>query len=231
MTSKIFKICLFSLFTLCANNLSWANTIRYISDDLTIPMRSGTTSSHKILKFLHSGKAVEIKEVSEDGKHSWVMLVEDNNKLGWVETRLLMDRPHAKNQVVKLNKKLASQFDKNKELKNELAELKQQNNDLQNEVKQLEKDFNSTVRTLEELRESAARPIEIAELNRKLEQEIDAQKNENEKLTHENTILSDENIKEWFMIGSGVSIGSLILGLLITRISWKKRKSWGGDGF
>ena len=231
MTSKIFKICLFSILTICFNNLSWAKTIRYVSDDLTIPMRTGTTSSHKILKFLYSGMAVEIKETTEDGKHSWIMLVDDNNKLGWVETRLLMDKPHAKDQVIKLNKKLASRLEKNKDLKNKLAELKQQNNDLQNEVKQLEKDYNSTVTTLEQLRESAAHPIEIAELNRKLEQQIEAQKSENEKLIKENTILSDENIKEWFMIGGGVSIGSLILGLLITRISWKRKKSWGGDGF
>ncbi len=231
MTSKLYKICLFSILSLCFSNLSWGETIRYVSDDLTIPMRTGTTSNHKILKFLHSGIAVEVKEVSEDGKHTWIMLVDDNNKLGWVETRLLMDRPHTKEQVVKLNKKLASQSDKNKKLKNDLTELKQQNNDLKNKIIQLEKDYSSTVSTLEKLRESAAHPIEIAELNRKLEQEIDDQKRENGKLVKENTILSDGNIKEWFMIGGGVSIGSLILGLLITRISWRRKQSWGGDGF
>ena len=159
------------------------------------------------------------------------MLVDDNNKLGWVETRLLMEKPHARHQVVKLNTKNATQLEGSKKLKNQIVELKQQNNDLQITIKQLEKDYNSTVNRLEELRESAAHPIKIADLNRKLKQEIDAQMSENKKLIKENVILSDENIKEWFMIGGGVSIGSLILGLLITRISWKKKQGWGGSGF
>ena len=230
MTSKLFKICLFSILSLSFLNPCWAETIRYVSDNLTIPMRTGTTSSHKILKFLHSGMPVEVKEVSEDGKHTWVRLV-DSNKLGWVETRLLMDRPHAKVQITKLNEKITSQIDENKSIKNELTELKQHNNDLKNKIKQLEKDYNNAVHNFEALRESAAHPIEIAELNRKLEQEIIAQNNKNKKLRKENIILSDENIKEWFMIGGGVSISSLILGLLITRISWKRKRSWGGNSF
>jgi SH3 domain protein len=231
MTSKFSKICLFSILTLLFSNLSWAKQIRYISDDLTIPMRSGTTTSHKILKFLHSGVAVEVKEITEDGKHAWIILTDDSNKLGWIETRLLMKEPSARDQIVSLKKKHTARLEKNKALKADISELKQLNTELQDEVAQLNKRFNNTSNTLEELRESAARPIEIADLNRKLKLEIEAQKTENEQLVHENTILSDENIKEWFMIGGGVSIGSLILGLLITRISWKRKQSWGGDGY
>jgi SH3 domain protein len=37
--------------------------------------------------------------------------------------------------------------------------------------------------------------------------------------------------QEWFIIGGGVSIGSLILGIILTRINWRrKRDSW-GDSF
>lgn len=229
MNTKIYKICFYALVTFCLNNISYASPVKYVSDDLTIPMRTGTTTNHKILKFLNSGTAVEIKEVTDDGQHAWVMVADDNNKVGWVETRLLMDEPSAREQLASLDKKHASRLEQNKELRKEIDGLKKTNKDLETELNQVTAELNQTSQTLANLRESAARPIEIAELNQKLEEEIETQKKENEKLIEENAFLSDQNVKEWFLIGGGVSIGSLILGLLITRISWKKRESWGGN--
>ena len=207
---------------------SWAETTRYVTDDLTIPMRSGTTRNHKILKFLNSGTAVIIKEVTEDGKHAWIMLDDESKKLGWVETKNLQDQPIASERIISINKKMTAEQEKNKALKQDLDNLKQKYNQLEQANQQLENRKQDLMLTLSRLRESAAKPIETAEENLRLQNEIVEQKQINDNLLHKVAILSDENIKEWFLIGGSVAIGSLILGLLLTRISWKKNDGWSG---
>jgi len=232
MTQRITQLTIFIFFALTVSSISWAEPSRYVTDDLTIPMRTGTTNNHKILKFLNSGTEVLIKEITEDGNHAWIMLADDNNKLGWVETKLLQDQPVARDRIISVNRKIESIRDKNKTLKKDLSNLKQQYKELEQTNQQLENRKQDLMNTLTKLRDSAAKPIETAEENVQLLKDISEQKIVNEELLHKVAILSDENIKEWFLIGSGVAIGSLLLGLLITRVSWKKSGSWGGgSGF
>ena len=227
MNTRITQFLSLILMAVSIISTSWAESRQYVTDDLTIPMRTGITTGHKILKFLNSGTPVLIKETSEDGNYTQIMLESNNDKLGWVETKYLQDQPVARDRIISLNKNIASIRDKNKALKKDLSNLNQQHQDLNKENTQLKSKIQNLLDTLSKLRESAARPIEIAEENIQLKKDIIEQKLVNEKLSNKISVLSDKNIKEWFLIGSGVSIGSLILGLLLTRISWKKKNQWG----
>jgi len=217
------------LFLLSISNLSLAKNVQYVSDQLTIPMRTGTTTSHKILKFLKSGMAVDVQEMSADQKHARVVLLEDETKMGWVETRLLMPEASAREQLVKLNQRNQDLKARSSELKKELKELSNQNAELQKVQGQLEDKIQELENTLARLKTSAANPIRIAEENEQLKELLNTQRDKNIELVSENAFLADQSIKQWFMIGGAVSIGSLILGLLITRISWRKKSSWAGS--
>lgn len=61
--AKILFACLLMISTQL-----FAKNIQYVSDELTIPMRTGPTTSHKILKFLTSGTMVDVLDVSDDKK-------------------------------------------------------------------------------------------------------------------------------------------------------------------
>ncbi|MCW9048031.1 MAG: TIGR04211 family SH3 domain-containing protein [Gammaproteobacteria bacterium] len=206
-----------------------AKTIQYVSDDLTIPMRSGTTTAHKILKFLNSGTAVEIIEITDDEKHSLVAPVDDASKTGWVETRLLMNNKSARDQLVVEKKRNQSIKTTLSDLKKELTESKSQNNKLQNIQNELENKIKSLQSTLTSLRKNASDPIRIADENEQLKQQLTSVKLKLNKLTQENIILGDQNIKQWFLIGGAVSMGSLIFGIVLTRIRWRKKESWGAN--
>lgn len=206
-----------------------AKNILYVSDELTIPMRSGPTTSHKILKFLTSGTAVNIIETSEDQEHSLVSLVEDDSKSGWVVTALLMPQTSARVQLITANKTIQTLKDKHSELKDELSRSQKNNTEMQAIQKQLDNKIQELLTTLTNLKASAAEPIRVAEENEQLKQRLQQEKLRNADLEQKNAFLSDQNIKQWFLIGGGVSIGSLILGLLITRIRWKKQDSWAGS--
>jgi len=206
-----------------------AKTIQYVSDDLTIPMRSGTTTGHKILKFLNSGMAVEVVETTDDEKHSLVVPVDDTSKTGWVETRLLMTNKSARDQLVVAKKRNQSVKTKLSDIKKELAESKSQNNKLQKIQSELDNKIKSLKNTLASLRKNASDPIRIADENEQLKQQLANAEMKLEKLTQQNIILGDQNIKQWFLIGAAVSMGSLVFGIVLTRIRWKKKESWGGN--
>ena len=228
MLKKTLIKIVFLLIFFLGSSLS-AKTIQYVSDDLTIPMRSGTTTAHKILKFLNSGMALEIIEFSDDKKHALVVPIDDVSKTGWVETSLLMVNKSARDQLEAANKKNHSIKEKLTEIKKQLAVSQNLNSELQNVQAQLESKIQNLQSTLTRLRENASDPIRIADENEQLKQQLASAKIKAEELTQENIILGDQNIKQWFVIGAVVSIGSLILGILLTRIRWKKKESWGGS--
>ena len=227
-TRHIYTRVLFIFLMLVTLQVS-AKNIQYVSDELTIPMRTGTTTNHKILKFLTSGTAVDVLEQTADNNYTRVSLVDDEDKSGWVETRLLMAQPSAREQIVTVNNKHQALKEKQAQLKNDLAQLQKQNSDLQDIQKQLENKNLNLQNTLARLKTSAAEPIRIAEENDELKQQLQNEQTKNNELINENAFLADQNIKQWFMIGAAVSIGSLILGLLITRINWKRKDSWAGS--
>lgn len=228
MPTHVYARILLTCLLILSTPLS-AKNIQYVSDQLTIPMRSGPTNSHKILKFLASGTAVNIMETSADKSHTLVSLTDDESKSGWVETSSLMPQPSARDQLVAAGKNNQALKDKHAELKTELATLQKQNAEMQATNKQLENKIQDLLNTLARFKESAADPIRMAEENERLQQQLQHEQNKNNELVQKNTFLSDKNIKEWFLIGAGVSIGSLILGLILTRIRWRKRDSWGGS--
>ena len=62
----------------------------------------------------------------------------------------------------------------------------------------------------------------------KLETELAKANRELDRALKENARLSDDNIKEWFMIGGAVSLISLFFGLIIPNFKWRRKKdSWG----
>ena len=207
----------------------FAKNTQYVSDQLTIPMRTGTTMNHKILKFLKSGMAVEILEFTDDQKYARVKLVEDETKVGWVEMALIMPEPSAREQMVAMKARQQTLKEKQSELKQQLTDMNQQNSELQDIQQQLESKIQGLQDNLARLRKSAADPIRIADENQQLKQQLKQQQAKNQELIDENAFLADQNIKQWFMIGAAVSIGSLLLGIILTRINWRKKDSWAGS--
>lgn len=206
-----------------------AKSIQYVSDQLTIPMRSGITNGHKILKFLNSGDALEVIETTDDEKYSLVVPLDDSSKTGWVESSLLMNGKSARAQLEVAKVKIQSIKEKQAGIKKQLKDSQGQNRDLENIQSQLEKKIKGLQNTLARLRKNASDPIRIADENEQLKQQLASAQAQAEQLTQENIILGDQNIKSWFMIGAAVSIGSLILGIMLTRIRWRKKESWGGS--
>lgn len=204
---------------------AWSAT-RYVSDELSIPMRTGASSKHRIVYFPKSGTALTVKETSDDG--NFVHVSSPGGKEGWVETQYLMKQASARNRIVSVSKKLEQSRAQVKELRKKLSEIESQNKELGTQVKTSQREIKSQESSMEKLKRISANPVALANKNKSLEVQLSRLTASNALLTEENEELTNESTQDWFILGAAVSMGSLLFGLLITRINWKrKRHSWG----
>jgi len=230
--SRVFNVLLLTVFVFSMALLSGplqAKTVRYVSDELKVPMRSGATEGHRIIKFIRSGTALTILQTSDDGKYSQVELAD--GKSGWILNDHIMNLPSGRDRLVAANKKLSNSKQQMKALKSSIAELKAEIRQLKKEKGSLQNERTNLSNSLEDLKITAANPLSLSKKNKQLKKELDKVRQNESMLEKDNQQLRSNVAQEWFMIGGAVAIGSLILGLLLTRINWRrKRDSW-GDSF
>lgn len=221
----IIRLLLLTSFFMLPAMQAWSET-RYVSDELSIPMRTGASSKHRIVYFPKSGTPLTVKETSDDG--NFVHVSSPGGKEGWVETQYLMKQASARNRIVSVSKKLEQSRAKVKELRKKLSEIESQNKELGTQVKTSQREIKSQESSMEKLKRISANPVALANKNKSLEDQLSRLTASNAMLTEENEQLTDESTQDWFILGAAVSLGSLLFGLLITRINWKrKRHSWG----
>lgn len=230
---RIFSIRSFVLSALAIMVMATAMPVyartSYVSDELKVPMRSGASNGHRIIKFLKSGTPLTVLGASED--NAFVEVETSNGKTGWVAAGDLMDIPSGRDRLVSVNKKLNKVKQDNKDLKKSIAELKAEIRQLKKDKRDLQNERTNLSNSLDDLKITAANPIALSKKNKQLKKERDKAREQAAMLDRDNQQLRSKVAQEWFMIGGAVSLGSLIIGLIITRINWRrKRDSW-GDSF
>ena len=225
---RSFALSVLVIFMISASMPVLAKT-SYVSDQLKVAMRSGASGKHRIVKFINSGTALTVLETSEDGKYTHVKT--SSGKSGWVLTDDLMNVPSGRDRLAAAKKQF-SQSDKIiNDLKSTIAELRSELKQLKNEKGALQNERTNLSNSLEDLKITAANPLSLSKKNKQLKKELSKVRDNEAMLEKDNQQLRSNVMQEWFLIGGAVSIGSLILGLILTRINWrKKRDSW-GDSF
>ena len=198
----------------------------YVSDELKVPIRSGASNGHRILKFLKSGTALNVFGTSGD-----YTKVEAQGKTGWVLTKDVMDIPSGRDRLAAAKKKFANADKVITDLENKIKELKTEIRQLKNEKSKLENERTNLSNSLEDLKITAANPLALSKKNKELKKDLEKAEANVAMLDKDNQALRSNVAQEWFIIGGAVSIGSLILGLIITRINWRRKRDNWGDSF
>lgn len=201
----------------------------YVSDELKVPMRSGASSGHRIVKFLRSGTALTVLGATEDNKYIEVEIAD--GKTGWLTAGDIMDVPSGRDRLRAANKKLNKVMQESKSIKNSMAELKTEIRQLKQEKSTLAGERTNLSNSLDDLKITASNPIALSKKNKQLIRELDKAQDNAAMLDKDNQQLRKNVTQEWFMIGGGVSLGSLIIGLIITRINWRRKRDNWGDSF
>jgi SH3 domain protein len=198
---------------------------KYITDEFETTMRSGTSTSDNIIRILKSGQIVKILEQNLASQYSLVET--EDGKKGYVLSRFLLEGSSARNQLEKLKAKDTKQKDLIVTLKSELKDLEQALSSERADNSQLKETLQISEDELDHVKEISKNTPSILDDNNRLKSIEQVLRTEKRQLSEENASLNDSTKIDWFVRGAAVSLIAFLLGIAITRVSWKKKDSWG----
>ncbi len=188
--------------------------MNYISDVLTVPLRSGPSTAHRILhRGLPSGTHLTVLATDEEGFFTQVRTA--SGMEGWVRSQYLIGEPIARVKLAAAEKRLqrlkttiAKERESRSSLQSEYKEIKSNNRTLNSQVQALSKE-------LAELKIISAKPIneharniELVTQNQRLVGEVD-------ELSSKTRRLEDNIQREWLLYGGALVFIGLLLGVAI----------------
>lgn len=198
---------------------------RYVSDTLEITMRSGQSTSHGIIRMLRSGTPVEVLDVDKATGYTHVRT--RSGKEGWVLSRFLMKGPAARDRLAAAEKELAELELENRKMMTAMQALKEEKGALQQEKASLSGEHRKVSQELSEIKRTASSALALDSENKELKSRLVALERNVQTMQQENAALKDRTARDWFMVGAGVVLLGIIVGLIIPRIRWRRKSSWG----
>lgn len=196
---------------------------RYITDSLKLESRSGPGVSNRIVRMLDSGTPVRVLE-STDG---WSRVRLPGGNEAWILDRYLMNDPPARGQLKAARENLETARARTAALQKELQELQSANKELQESRDAFVEQAQSLDTELADIKRTASSTIQIRDDNRRLQDEVQSLSSQLEILKRDFTVVRDSRQRDWFIAGAGVLLGGMVLGLVIPKIRWKRKRGWG----
>ena len=219
------RIVLLALVYVFTTNPLLAAETRYITDEFEVMMRTGTSTSNKIIRVLPSGEAVTVLE--EDLTSDYSLVETRDGKTGYVLTRQLMKIPSARQRLAELEDRFSQQKVRLDDQSSEISELKKMLNQEKSDNSALTSTLRASERELAEVRSAAQETLSILEQNKRLQTVVDQLRQEKTELVDTVAELNDSTRLDWFVRGGAVSLIAFVIGIVVTRIRWKKQDSWG----
>jgi len=225
MKLHIIKLGFFYAVAITVSGNTLAATQKYITDEFEVTMRSGTSTANDILRLLKSGEAVSVLEEDPDTQYSFVEL--DDGKKGYILNRYLVSNRSSKYRLEQLEIKAAEQQEANTILQFEIKNLQTDLEKEQSDGSSAKAALLATENELTRVKNASQNTLSIVDENDELKSIVDNLVKNNAILNKKNATLKDSSNMDWFIRGAGVSLAAFVLGILITRIRWRKQESWG----
>jgi SH3 domain protein len=198
---------------------------RWVTDNLEITMRTDKNNRAKIVRMLRSGTRLEVLETDKAAGYTRVRI--PSGPGGWVLSRYLLNSPPARVTQPDLQSRLKQSDAGRQELEKQGRTLQQERDELQRHINKLESTSKGLESDLDNIRRTASSAIQIDAENKELRQRLAESERSVAELEDENRRLSGRSSREWFIVGAGVVIFGMLLGLILPRIRWRRKSSWG----
>jgi len=196
----------------------------YVSDQFEVPLRTGKTTEHAILRMVPSGTAVEMIEVDKENGYTRVRT--QSGVEGYMQSRYLMPEAASRDQLAALRQRLANASDEQGGLSRQVDELGQQLASAQKTMDELTSQRDQMSAELERIKAISAKSLELDERNRQLAAQVAAGEQRIKELTVDNDTLRGHTTRDWFLAGGGLTLFSILLGIGLTRVRWRRRSRY-----
>ena len=195
----------------------------YISDALTVPMRRGPSTGHRILHAgLPAGTPLEV--LGEDKAAGFTQVRTPNGTEGWVPTQYLTNEPVAKDRLAAATRRVQTLEAEIKSLRENYQETRGARSSAETRNADLEKQTKQLQAELAEVRRVSATSLTQYEENKVLKAENAELKQKSTELTARVQRLERSETVRFFLFGGALVIIGLIIGAVIK--SRPKRSTW-----
>lgn len=220
---KVFSLCLVAAWLACPA-VTLAEDV-WVTDQFEITMRSGKGTRQSIVRMLPTGTRLEMIETDEEAGYSLVRT--NGGAQGWVLNRYLLRQPPAILTLPEVKAQLARSEEKRAELARELRRQGDEITALKQQLGQSEASGDDLQRELARISALSSSTVQIDAENRQLKRALAETEQALEEARTESRRLASRSNREWFVIGALVVMFGILVGLILPRIRWKKKSSWG----
>jgi SH3 domain protein len=196
----------------------------WVSDVFEVTLRTGPSTNNAIQRMLESGTELQVLE--RDDETGYARVRTSAGTEGWVLTRYLMTEPSAREQLATLTRQLPSATAEGSTLGSPLDDIRGQYTDATRNIDALEREKAALQSELDELTRTAANTIAIDRQNKALQQQLTDAEITVSVLEQEKDELLGQSNRTWFITGSLVLLGGILLGLLLPRLRLQKRSRY-----
>lgn len=195
----------------------------YISDELTVPLRRGPSTGHRIINAaLPSGLALEV--LGEDKGAGFTQVRTPNGSEGWVPSQYLVGQPIAKDRLAAATKRVESLEAQLKSVRENYQDVRGARTEIEGRASDLAKENQRLQTELAEIRRVSATAITQFEENKQLKTDNASLQSQVTQLTDEVQDLKRNVMLRWLLSGGGLVLLGLVLGAWIK--GRPKRSTW-----
>lgn len=223
MKNKDFLTALLLLWSLAAGSSIQAAETAWISDNLTVPLRSGPSTGHRILhRGLPSG--TELTILARDPDSEFVQIRTSRGTEGWLPSQYLVSEPIARDRLVSANRRIEALNKTVSELRAQVSNLSQGKNQADSSNSSLQQQVAALEQELAEIKRVSAGAVALSEENLELNELNGRLRAEVNDLVTSISQLEDNAQQRWLMIGGGLVLIGLIIGFAVK--SRPRRSAW-----
>lgn len=223
MLTKRSLLCFFVAFAGFGVTLPAQSETAYISDELTVPLRSGPSGQHRILhQGLPSGTRLEILSVNEAAGFSEIRTSRGTE--GWVRSQYLVSQPIAKMRLASAQRELSQAKQQLDKARAQVRELTQNSNSQANAIQASQERIEQLEAELAEIQRISAGAVEAYNNNITLTESNARLRDELDDLAEERNRLEAGAENQAILYGAGLIMIGLLAGLIIK--SRPQRSAW-----
>lgn len=181
--------------------------------EVEVTLRTGQGTDFGIVRMIRSGTSVEVLEQDQQTGYSRVRM--PGGTEGWILARYLTQSPIGAEELVAARQRI--------------DQLNRENRELTEERNRYMGEADTLAEELARLKDLSSNAIALEDANRTLRTTLNRNQERIANLETDNDRLRSTVTRDWFLAGAGVLVGGVLIGVILPRLRWRRRRSRWSD--